>query len=275
METVKKGAGRPAAAAKRRTHAQRTPLPPRKGQVKAAQEAVQEASKPAPSSRAPRKAQKPRAATRAGGKSSPPQTKSASKAVVYADKVGKLGWSVETDHHGAVSEVTATRGQETIWVSWQDGKLVNKSGAPMATYALGSRTVVVRNASEALKLAARDANAAAAAQPQARSMRPKADRSDAPVRLPFDPKAALDEDVITALLGTQVQWRNSLSDGIETAWMPGTARELEIQDGSDGDRTIKFCCRSGMYRAFRLSALVRVSGKQYRVRRAPKLTKKK
>lgn len=268
METVKKGTGRPAAAAKRRTHAQRTPLPPRRGQVKAAQEPVQEPSKTTASTRGTPKATKPRAATRAGGKGTPPETKSAGKAVAVAAKIESLGWAVATEHHGETSEVTATREGEVIWVSWVDGKLINRSGAPMATYALGARTVVIRNASEALKLAARDSGDAVAAQPQARTpMRPKAERSEAPVRLPFDPATDPDEMVVNALLAAQVQWRNSISEDVETAWMPATTHEIGMQEGKDGDRTVKFMCRSGRYRAFRLSALVRVSGNTYRPRK--------
>jgi len=268
MNTVKKGTGRPAAAAKRRTHAQKTPLPPRKGSVSAAKEAIGDAQKVAGGTRGTRKPQKPGASTTTTALAT---TKSAAKAKVYAAKVVEVGWAAKIAHHGETTEVTATRGGEELWISWTSGSMVQH---PMPRYSAGGRSVTMRNASECLKYAARSEAEASAAVPKGRTVgRPKAERRATSVRLPFDPAAATDEEVVSALVEAQVIWRNSLSDLEEKAWLPASSKDIEVKENDGGDRTISFCCRSGMYRAFRLSSLISVSGGMYRPRKSPKRKK--
>lgn len=133
MPVVRKGAGRPAAAAKKRKHAQRTPLPEKK------------------TAEAPAKKDQPAKQPRSS-RWIAPRADVKTKAEDFADYARENGWwasDVEVD--GAMVRVTCKRvndddEKEAIYVEWDNGRI--RPGA--VQYELvGVRRVTLRNVSAA------------------------------------------------------------------------------------------------------------------------------
>jgi hypothetical protein len=235
--TVKKGAGRPAAAARTNKHAQRTALPPRPG-------VVEEARRPV--------------AVVDGER---PDDRSVGKARAFADKAVALGWQAEKAIVGGAAEVTVTRGPETIVQAWRNGVW----DYTVSFYAYGDRNTKPRNASGAAKLLTRtpdEANAEASKVASNRHFR-KAEPKDITTRLadarralPFDPDLATDEEVCATLAGRAVVWYNRLSRGQESAIVGRSGVRLTMLP--DGQRVANFCCPATGYRSCLVSAILKV-----------------
>lgn len=257
--TVKRGAGRATHKAKVERHAQRTQLPPRQVQrtIEDAQEVVAEAA-----AIVARAAAKQRGSTKVlQQQDKPGASKSWVKAAKFAQDVTAKGWTAKVQYapdgkEEDIVEVLASRGNEHLWISWTRGAMTVE---PMPTYTIHDRTIKLRNASAGRKYASRTPEEAQAEYDRVhankffrrREIKPKKSR------LPFDVKAASDDDVLHALVGRQVSWHNRLTQGTETAVIKDVTK-VQIVALEDGDRIVKFCCPKTGYRAFRLSALVRV-----------------
>jgi len=235
--TASKYGLRAAATEKRNKHAQRTPLPPRSGEIEGAREAL-------------------RVAQEITG-----EPRSAGKAAAFVAYVEGHGWEATAKpFEGGVVEVTAKRGNETIWISWTNGAMTVN---PMPTYGVDEWTIKLRNASAARQQAAlppeegakRKEKVATNKAFKPRALKPKT------VKLPFDIVEATDAEIADALAGTTVEWDNRLSERSETAYLPEDPRRIEIVFTDDpAARLVKVCCRQNGYRAFRLSNLTSVSG---------------
>lgn len=286
-------------AAQERTsrHAQRTPLPPRAGQVEAASEPVEgqeygkmtqpelrraakklgiQSTMDAPKGKllsAILAKEKQLAAARADEKPAKkkaepePKTKAIkdSKSWPKAEAVMKAvephGWTCEHEvHDGDNIEVTAVRGDEVLWISWTAGVLTS---SPMPTYTIADRTVKLRNASALKQYASRKPEAGVKELEKVRSNTFFRKKPTEPKKhkLPFDPATATDTEVIDALLGKAVAWHNSLSQNSEAAQIGRNPRKVSIAE-HQGDRIVKFCCPETGFRAFRLSALTKVGGRR-------------
>lgn len=275
MNTVKRGAGRPAHTARTNRHAQRTPLPPKGTEIEDARAVIAEATEgrkrtgKAASVAAPAPASRPAPA----GPFPTPDTgdsKSWPKAIAFRDAVSALGWSTSVGHpqDGAeidLVECTAQRGDEYLYISWKAGALQHP-----VTYTIDTRTVKMRNASQAKQYAARSPEEAAKELSKVtsnRAFRKKEPSVKPNVRaLPFDPGLATDEEVVTALLGKSVAWINRISNGVESATLGRDVKRVRIEE-KEGGRQVLFCCPSTGFRAFRLADLVKVGGgKRYVVR---------
>lgn len=189
-------------------------------------------------------------------------TKSDEKAYAYVSKIEELGWTTSVERHvpEGITEVTARRGDEILWISWTHGAMTN---VPKPSYTVADRTVQIRNASECLKYAARARAEADQELEKVRTNRFFRRRPQEPKRsnLPFDPESASDRDIIDAIAGKTVHWHNSLTQGTEIAIMNLDPRRIEIEmSARDGERIVKFCCPHTGYRAFRLSALTKIGG---------------
>lgn len=251
MNTVKKGAGRPAATARSNRHAQRTPLPPRPGQVEAAKAPVD--SKPSGKR------------TQTGDPITDPKpgdSKSWQKAKQFLGIAKGNGWSTVsgnaegTEPSEDVVEVTVTRGDEVIWISWTSGGLTLD---PMPTYTIADRTIKLRNASQAKQYASRSTEIGKSELERVSSNKFFRRKAVEPKRgkLPFDPKLATDEEVISALLGMTVTWHNNLTQGSEVGHVGRDAHKVRLAE-RNGDRIFSFCCPATGFRAFYLSALMKV-----------------
>lgn len=244
---------RAAAKERRNKHDQRTPLPPKSGRINAAKEAIAEAKAIQALTPDPLNQEIDRVLTAA------PDTKSGGKARAFAEAVGKFGWTVAYSSHDEETEVTATRGEETLYLRWDNGVF-----QPPSTYTIGQRTINMRNASQAKQYAARPVDTAQAELDRVtanKAFKRRTPPEAKSIRLPFDPKLATDEEVLTNLLGKPVSWTNRISNSVETAVIGKDLKRIRITTSSSGERIVNFCCSATGFRSFRVADLRRVGGR--------------
>lgn len=229
---------RAAAAERSNRHAQRTPLPPRPGDIADAQEAVAEAKE----------------ILSGNGKSE-------RKAAAIAALAVGLGWTAVASASDADPdrwELVATRDSEVIHQAWVNGVWQYEA----STYTIGDRGTRPRNAAGTKKLLERSA---ADAQSELQKVASntffkRRVTTDAPsvrrTKLPFE--MTDDPDVImSALQGKRVKWLNRQSGSPEEASITGTRHNRLAQVGEE--RIFQFCEHRGQgFRAFRLSDILRV-----------------
>jgi hypothetical protein len=179
---------RAAAEAKRKKHAQRTPLPPRPGEVEAAKEAVAEATLP-----------------------------SVLKATDFAQAAKAAGWEAESWWEGDHSKVLAKRGNESIQIEWVKGVFVPET----CNYRHGeSNATKLRNASAAkARMAVAPAEAAAQAArraegPSRGAVGPRVSKARISRHRTVQFATALDEEVLEAVRGHKIFWVNRIT-GLE------------------------------------------------------------
>jgi hypothetical protein len=228
------------AAARERTnrHAQRTPLPPRPGDIAEAKEAVAEAAEILASI-----------------------GKSERKALQFKAEAEKSGWTVEISVvDSELTELVATRGLETVHQAWTNG--VWQEAA--STYSIADRTLKPRNAKGALTRMSRSAEEAEAELSRVasntffrRRSSPEETQSKRRAQLPFTLESS-DEEVIAALDGRTVKWHNRLSNTQEEAHVTRGGKYIRLVTVGE-ERVLQFCEHRGQgFRAFRLSDVVRV-----------------
>lgn len=244
---------RAAAAERSKKHAQRTPLPPRPGQVEAAAELLEEwVNHNAETDR-----MEEEEAVGAPGA----DTRSPAKARAFADRAEAAGWTVAIGLvGGGATELTATRGAETMVQSWSGGVWQYDA----SFYGYGDRTTKPRNASGAAKLLERSPEDAAAeaskvaANKHFRKAEPKdlATRlEDARKSLPFSPDDA-DEIILGTLSGQALVWYNRLSRGTESAMVSRRGARMSVTP--KGERVVTFCCPATGYRSCLVTAILKV-----------------
>lgn len=309
-KVASKGGLRAAHEARTSRHAQRTPLPPRPGQVEAAREPVTpkerygKMTQPELLARAQELGlQPPKSAPKgklleailakekavcaaiiddlqqemAGRKNAkldaalPKDSRSAAKAVPVREAMTAHGWSTilvpadDTTPAEDIWELTGKRGDEVLWISWTAGKLTLQ---PMPTYTIQDRTIKLKNASAVKQYAARptEVSTAELKKVEGNKFWRKAPVEPKRAPLPFNPKTATDEEVISHLLGKVVAWHNRYRQVPETAQVGRNAAKVELVECERGDRIFKFCCPATGFKAFRLSALTRVGNRKFRTR---------
>lgn len=230
---VSKGAGRAAAKERTSRHAQRTPLPARKGKIEDAKFVVDSLSK------------------------LQEDLKSASKAREFAEKAIAAGWSATVTPDDGMVQVIVKRenGVEAIHQAWVNGVWQYDA----STYTFADRTTKPRNASGAAKLLTRAHEDAATEMNKVASnkhFRKREPRDLAPMRLPFDPAEATEEEIHKFLRGQTIVWYNRLSRGTETA-MFGRNSQMWVTE-YHGERTVTMCCPATGFRSFHLSAVLKV-----------------
>jgi hypothetical protein len=242
---VPKGAGRAAATARTRKHAQRTPLPPKPGAIEDARMVLDFA----------------RGVQDASSNGEATDDRSLTKAQAFAVKAVALDWKAVISPVGGAVEVTATRGAETVVQAWSGGVWQYDA----SIYAYGDRTTKPRNASGALKLLSRseaDASAEASKVVSNRSFR-KAEPKDITVTLekaqrtlPFDPELATDEEISGVMAGQAVVWYNRIGRSNESAIVGRSG--VRITRLPDGQRVANFCCPVTGFRSCLVTALLKV-----------------
>lgn len=228
--TVKAGSGRAAATERRNRHAQRTPLPPKPGQIEAAREPV-----------------------------SDPSAKSWGKADTFKKEALRLGWETELKAVDTTVTLLASRGtSEFLHQAWDNGVWQYEA----STYTYEDRTLKPRNASGALKLIARspeDAGeemAKVAANKQFKRREP-GEGEIKRFKLPFDPALDPDEVVMTAVRGQAISWFNRLTNKPESA-IVGRGNSMHITVSESGRRILNFCCPATGYRSMYVDAILKV-----------------
>lgn len=195
----------------------------------------------------------------------PEDSKSAAKAVPVREAMSRHGWSTtlvpaeDTTPEEDIWELTGKRGDEVLWISWTKGVLTT---TPMPSYTIADRTVKLRNASAVKQYAGRAPEVGAKELEKVSSNKFFKRKPTEPKRgkLPFDPDAATEVEIIEALMGKAVAWHNRLREIDETAQVGKNPRKIHFTEYG-GERIFNFLCPVTGYRAFRLSALTRVGGK--------------
>jgi hypothetical protein len=246
------------AAAKERSnrHAQRTPLPPRAGAVQDALDVIAYA-KSAELAEAHASAKPGKANGAAVVAVEVRDSKSLGKAQTFSALAATAGWEATTEVRGDATEVTATRGAETIVQAWLSGVWQYDA----SVYAYGDRSTKPRNASGARKLLDRteaDASAEMAKVLSNNSFRKREpiDLATAKPRLPFDPELATNEEVLAVLAGQAVVWYNRISRGKESALMGRERNRITVLE--DGARVVNTCCPVTGFRSFLVTAILQV-----------------
>lgn len=294
--TANKGGLRAAATARRDKAAQRTPLPAKnhKENLEIAREAIADA-KPAKRTRRvkedPRdavaflEAKAPEELTKRRAKKAEPVAEAApvktvrktgevlaekrrakkapvvevidDKAAKYVPQFEALGWAVEVERKDGIAELTARRGDEVIFLSWEGNS--HASGGSSHTYA--DRTVKVRNPAEALRVAATAPEEAKNRQVKVSGNKQFRKRATGPTlgKLPFDPATVTAEELAAALAGRTVSWHNRYRVESETATV-GRLSGITTVTHEKGHRIVSFIDPQFGFRAFRLDHLERVSG---------------
>lgn len=233
---------RAAAAERSKKHSQRTPLPPRPGVVEAAREPIANA---------------PGVAVAA----SYSDDRSGAKAEAFAERARQQGWNVGIEAVGGATELTATRGAETMIQAWANGVWSYDA----SFYGYGDRTTKPRNASGAAKLLERTPEDAATEASKVASNKHfrKAEPKDITVRLeeaqrtlPFDPELATNEEITGILAGRALKWYNRISRGTESAMVGRKGARITMLD--DGQRVVTFCCPATGYRSCLVTAILKV-----------------
>jgi hypothetical protein len=247
--TANKHGLRKAAQERTNRHAQRTPLPPKPGQVADAAELIAEWVTHGDEIKA------------AESHGDAPDVRSWGKAQEFARKAGEAKWEVALEPQGEAVELTATRGAEVIVQAWTHGVWQY----PSSFYAHGDRNTKPRNASGAAKLLTRSPEDAAAEAGKVASNKHfrKAEPKDITVKLeeaqrhlPFDPALAPDELILATLTGQALQWYNRISRGTETAMVGRKGVRLTVTP--DGERVVTFCCPATGYRSCLVTAILKV-----------------
>jgi hypothetical protein len=232
---------RAAAAERTRKHAQRTPLPPRPGQIEAACVVLDSLT----------------AVQSSVVDGDGPSVASWGKAKTFAEKAATAGWETATEARGDAVELTARRGPETIVQSWLNGVWQYDA----SVYAFADRTTKPRNASGAAKLLGRtpeDASKEMQRVASNKSFRKREPVDLAPIALPLDADLLTDEEAAKFFRGHTVRWYNRLSRGTEVAMVSRTS-DVHVTRW-EGETIINFCCPVTGFRSFRLSTVLGVSG---------------
>ena len=234
---------RAAAAERSKKHSQRTPLPPRPGQVEAARISID-----------------PGNTTGVAVAASYSDDRSGAKAEAFAERARQQGWNVSIEAVGGATELTAARGAETMVQAWANGVWSYDA----SFYGYGDRTTKPRNASGAAKLLERSPEDAAAEASKVASNKHfrKAEPKDLSTRLedarkalPFSPEDA-DEIILGTLAGQALVWYNRLSRGTESAMVGRKGARMTVL--ADGQRVVTFCCPATGYRSCLVTAILKV-----------------
>lgn len=280
MGTANKHGLRAAAKERSAKHAQRTPLPPRPGQVEDAREVLGELAawdgiiNPKPKDKKKdKKAKRAKAAAEAASvavEASAGSRAPGVKAAAFIAEATRLGWDTDVKTTGdrvPVDTVCATRGDEAITIEWQadvftPGCLyVRPDGTPSK----------LRNASHAKQVM----GSPPPTPEQLAARRAVRDRiggvARVPVRsLPFDPGLVTDEELAERLSGCKIVWVNRISGLEESDHIPPSTR-VRVDEGASG-RQVHFNSLLGA-RTVRVSGIIHIAGGRTRPARTRKAEK--
>lgn len=191
-------------------------------------------------------------------------------------KVAKeSGWETkwESGENFGWVNVIATRGAESIEISWQDNTL---TGSPIYKFHEMVRKIHSRlDAERTLQRTKPDVEAyqryqrSQRANPAGNGTPVAASTSDLELGLPFDIENDPDSVILKAIRGNTILWRNSITGQMERCWVPWKVStkkgwqlynvDLEnvffLASSSDGKDYLSFMDANGHFRAVHLEAI--------------------
>lgn len=190
---------------------------------------------------------------------------SMAKAEAYAEFAKAAGWEPVIGVEGDLITCTTTRGNESIVIHWQGARFVED-----ARYTNGSQNLALRNVSharskmgESADVAARAATTSTIRKARGRKAASHPDDENAVAvaksRLPFDAKTSMDEDVLRALAGKTIVWRNAKTRELEQAKVAINPGEKLMKIDIKGDRRVfTFVSMKGPFRSIYLDSILEV-----------------
>lgn len=260
---VPKGANRPAAAKRTAKAAQRTPLPPKPGQVQDAKDAIA-AAKRVPNTATGRKLA---AAAKASAVTKPKPPVGATphdKAAKLVEEAKVAGWAAAAEVGelpGDLVTFHAVRGNpvsEVLTLHWITG------GTRPGTYTNGGREVQAMNAATVRRILATPAEAAAKVRAAYASGKGKAKRAAVKVAtaapLSFDAASATDVEILETVKGRTLTWTNGTSGMTETAVVSGKVSKNYPKLQGEGDaRVLTFWSLGEGARSLRVKNIISIS----------------
>ena len=288
---VKKGANRGSHNARTTKAAQRTALPPKAspGVERTAVPVIKEEV-------AVVKAQKARKVATASktAPSKPPKAEYAKAAEFVRAAEQVSGWDLQRTATGPRAEVTGTRGGESFHIAWNNNVYERWAGYLASP---SSKEKRISNAKSMLGAIGSDPGVAAAkaAQAPAASRLPRrtgplrSTEANPPVELPWGPEST-DPEILTAVKGRKITWRNTLATHLDGTPTMGSLQEsrvpkdeiherevitdgkrtgvfekvvtaprhLKIERSKDGTRVISFASMEGGFRSVAETAILSV-----------------
>lgn len=213
------------------------------------------------------------------------------KAEAFAEEASTLGWEVELTRDGERSTVTAVRGNKELSISWRGAACLNETilvedgHTRKLRNAGAARRKLEEEAGEPLSTAQKSETRkpikTASSKATKPETKPKRTPKEKPVPfkstpkpktiLPFDPSSATDAEILRAVIGKRIVWKNRLSGGYDEARVMDrpNQRQLKIVLNGRGERCLTFAeadpqrpdMAGGGFRSIRLSAITSVTTK--------------
>ena len=220
------------------------------------------------------------------GKGNPPVA--TGKASQFAADAEESGWSVEYFNRPSESreEVVAKTGGKTdkamLILIWDK----NRYNYDESRYEIDGHTRTVRNASEARRILSGELKPQPGKATNRQFVRKKAkpdnevktkqpapepfkSKPKPPTILPFDPETASDKEILDAVRGKKITWKNRLSGNFEVARVLSFPKQnhLRIEINSRSERCLTFAeadlsdprVPEGGFRAIRIKSIVSVT----------------
>ena len=210
------------------------------------------------------------------------------KADAFCDEASALGWKTEVIRDGEKVTAEATLDDKLISISWRGSACLNE------TYIeTDGHRKKLRNAGAARRKLAEEGSAETSSKSErisrpVKQQKPKkaaakaAKEKPPPVEpfkskpkpktiLPFDPKTASDEEILEAVRGKKIVWKNRLSGKFETTRVLAFPKQnhLRIEINGSNERCLTFAeadlsdprVPEGGFRSIRISAITSVTNK--------------
>lgn len=161
--------------------------------------------------------------------------------VIAAANEASPPWEYSSEERGDLFVLTLTRGQETMEITWdtaQNDTLVHPLNYSLA----GVREAKLRNVSAAIKTIGDKPNFKARRTARPKADVPKEEEEIVPMPLPFDKDESTDRDIVKAVVGKRIIWRNRMLGTYESGIVPARAR-VEVKDPDNPGKN-KFVLRT-------------------------------
>lgn len=205
----------------------------------------------------------------------------AGKAKAFADDAKEAGWDVSYEYSDSANGrevVIASKGKAdnptSLTLVWDNNRY--NYGESEYVVSGGSRTV--RNASEARRILTGElkpqpgkgtGRQVAKKTKAGNGIEKKTEEKLQPVRvkpklgrmLPWDEETVTEGDILKAVVGKRLVWKNRISGGYnEARVLPDpNQKQLYIASNSKQERCLNFAAQDGGFRSVRLSAIIRVT----------------
>lgn len=165
------------------------------------------------------------------------------------------GWKSKKTEKPDGVELVMIRNGEIMVLRWSGSRFVGKE----STHTLGMRSVRVKNAAAALRFIAEDPDVTEkhVREVTSRKIDEDDDEDVLPIRLPFPLEEAEDEEIISAVIGRKIVWRNNGKYHEAHVLKKRDQKYLRIESAKSG-RAITFCAEDAGFTSVYLNRIVQI-----------------